>query len=570
MQSVVAEGATDPTDEAPHKGLGVSIWELAAAVGIAATAMAFYVINSADLWFFGDDWAFLVRRRSWWIQGQTFDFFFHPHNEHLSILPVLFFEAAARLFGIDTPLPWFVLLYTIHVAVSLLVYLILIRLGVDRWLRLLGAAWIAFLGSGGENLVWPFQIGFLLALLFGLTQVLLIDHFGPVGKRDVLGATAAIGALMTAGVGLTTLAVTAVLLGWRRRWFALLVNVGVPGLLYATWFIPYGNERRPDYGENDVSVVLPYARRGLENALERVTQLPLLGLGIGILAVGLVLVAPQVQRRQRELVFSLAVGAAVFFILGGYGRSPLGPEQSTASRYVYIVGPLLVPLLLVAAQEVINRQRLLRPLVYGLVLVAVIGNVSTYFTAREDRLAVLAQVRPAIEGAALFSDSPFLSPSLRPDPVFTPDIDVQGLRRLLDEGRWKGPQGWSDQELLEAASVYGLVVNPDDYPESVVMGPILVLGDFGEVVGPIDGQCVDVQPSDAPARLSLQPGARGLMQTYASGPIELEFTSSSRSPSAVGVVRELEAGEWTLGLWMSSDIEVELTSLASFSVCAVG
>ena len=43
-------------------------------------------------------------------------------------------------------------------------------------------------GAGAQDILWAFQITFTGALVFGLVQLLLADHDGPVDRRDWLGS----------------------------------------------------------------------------------------------------------------------------------------------------------------------------------------------------------------------------------------------------------------------------------------------------------------------------------------------------------------------------------------------
>ena len=47
-----------------------------------------------------------------------------------------------------------------------------------------------FFGAGAENILVVFQITFVGALVFGLVQLLLADHDGPIDRRDWFGLLA--------------------------------------------------------------------------------------------------------------------------------------------------------------------------------------------------------------------------------------------------------------------------------------------------------------------------------------------------------------------------------------------
>ena len=65
-----------------------------------------------------------------------------------------------------------------------------------------GGAFV-FFGSGAENILVAFQITFVGSLVFGLAQLLLADHDGPLDRRDWFGLLAGLAGLMCSGVAVT-------------------------------------------------------------------------------------------------------------------------------------------------------------------------------------------------------------------------------------------------------------------------------------------------------------------------------------------------------------------------------
>ena len=61
------------------------------------------------------------------------------------------------------------------------------RAGVRPWIATLTAAVFVFFGAGAENILIAFQITFVGSFVFGLAQLLLADHDGPINRRDWLG-----------------------------------------------------------------------------------------------------------------------------------------------------------------------------------------------------------------------------------------------------------------------------------------------------------------------------------------------------------------------------------------------
>ena len=68
----------------------------------------------ANMWFFGDDWAFIVNRRRWWAEGDYFQYLLAPHNEHWSMLPVVLHGALFRVAGLHSYVPYLLPVLALH------------------------------------------------------------------------------------------------------------------------------------------------------------------------------------------------------------------------------------------------------------------------------------------------------------------------------------------------------------------------------------------------------------------------------------------------------------------------
>ena len=99
-----------------------------------------------------------------------------PHNEHLSLVPVLVFKALFSTVGIDAYVPYRVAGLVVHALVVVLLF-VYARRRVGDLLALAAAAMILFLGHGaGTDVLWPFQIGFLGSLAAGIGALLALDR----------------------------------------------------------------------------------------------------------------------------------------------------------------------------------------------------------------------------------------------------------------------------------------------------------------------------------------------------------------------------------------------------------
>src|SRR5690606_38776400 len=76
------------------------------------------------------------------------------------------------------------------------------RAGVGPWLATAAVLGLLLFGAGEDNIVWAFQITLVGALALGLVHLLLLDHDGPLDRRDAAGLAAGTLALMCSGIGL--------------------------------------------------------------------------------------------------------------------------------------------------------------------------------------------------------------------------------------------------------------------------------------------------------------------------------------------------------------------------------
>ena len=135
-------------------------------------------------------------------------------------------------------------------------------------------------GAGEEGILFAAHIGFVGALVLGLTQLLLADHDGSLDRRDYLGLLAGFAGVMCSGVavsmtnvvGLAMLSVAADAFMRRSRVGILavaLLLVGVPGNFGL--LVDYDTCARFMLGQPDLVLALPRvpSRRGCDAGYDR-------------------------------------------------------------------------------------------------------------------------------------------------------------------------------------------------------------------------------------------------------------------------------------------------------------
>jgi hypothetical protein len=318
----------------------------------ALAAIPILVWLSRGMTFYHDEYTFILLR------DLSLRGILAPHNEHLSALPVIVYRVLLGTVGMASYWPYLAVLFALHIAVAGIVYAVVRQFAPVPWA--LGAmAVMLMLGSGGDDILWAFQMGTIGATAAGMGAIVVAP------RRPALAAAFLTIALACSGVSLAFVVGTALhLLMTRPRGLAWLA---IPVGLYLVWYVTFGSSGVTGLGfaglaEYVLSGLEASAAGALGNTTLVVGQVALIALAFGL---GWVRSVPPV------ILASLAAAVA-FFAIAGLVRAQLGPEQATAPRYVYVAAPAFI----IAGSVLLARIR--RPLgsVIGaaVLVVALTGN----------------------------------------------------------------------------------------------------------------------------------------------------------------------------------------------------
>ena len=320
--------------------------------GLSVVALVFYLVVGRHVWFFFDEWNFLAGR-TLNVHGLLDD-----HGGHLVMLPVIVFRALFFVFGLRSYLPYQVVIVVLHITTAWLLRAVMRRSGVRPLTATAAASLFLFFGSGAQNILQAFQITFVGALAFGLVQLLLADHDGPIDRRDWLGLAAGFGAIACSGVGLTMLGVVAVAVLVRRGCARGALHAVPPFVVWVIWHSAYSKNNPTT---TNAGLIFHWSRLGLAGTFNAMGQVPFVGwLLAAVLVAGLVLAArtfPHGWRRDAAIPVAFLAGAAAFLVTTGISRLWAGLAGATQNRYLYIVAALLLPPLALAADAIARRWR---------------------------------------------------------------------------------------------------------------------------------------------------------------------------------------------------------------------
>lgn len=366
-------------------------------------------------WFFLDEWWVLTR------DGLTSPGYLDAHNGHW--ITVLRFEYRLNyeLWGLRSYLPYQIPVVLAHLCAAVLLRQVIRRLGVRGWIATCVALAFLFFGSGGDNIMFGFQVSLTGSVVCGLALFLLADGPRSVTRRDWLALGIALVGLMTSSL-FPALLVGVVVTTLMRRGVRVAAFYALPlGAVYIAWYLEYGREGAAPGVLN--GEVIGYAARMFWATFDALAQGAVGTVLVAVAALGL---GVAIQRAWRSgawagaaLPLGLAVGWAVFAGLTASTRADPYPERYDSSRYLHVGAALLLPLVAAGAEQLARRRTLvgvaaLVPLAMGLP-----ANVDRLPQTDLDRLSLTASQRGLRQWIPATAHSPFID-DVPPDTVWLP------------------------------------------------------------------------------------------------------------------------------------------------------
>ncbi len=406
-------------------------------IGIVVGALVTMLALGRFQWFYFDEWDYLASRRATEIGDLL-----RPHNEHWQTLPIVLYRALWTVFGLRTYLPYQLGVLSLHLTSAVLLRVVMRRAGVHPWLATIAAGAFAFLGSGYENIIWAFQVGFAASLAFGLAHLLLADHDGAFDRRDVLGLLFGLAGLISSGAAVPLTIVVGVATLFRRGWRLALAHTAPLGAVFAVWWLGYG---RDGFADTDPSVggAARFVVTGVAAGFDAIGQVAGSGWAIAVLLVaGLGLGLSRSSRDRRSAIPAIALlgGAVLFFVVSGLGRAGgFGEEFARSSRYLHLFAALTLPAIAVAIDRLRQRWWIIG-VVGAVVLVAGIpGNVMALSDHADGNEQLQRQYRKIILTLPRVELAREVPRSVRPEPGLAFPVTIGWLLDGVDDGRIPPP-----------------------------------------------------------------------------------------------------------------------------------
>ena len=161
--------AMGPSTGAPARARSQPIPRLESPATAWIALSVLLVVAAGLLWhetrgntFLFDEWEWVLDRR-----GGGLHTFIDPHNDHLSLVPVAIYKVLFATAALDHYGPYRAVLIAAQVLCVALLFVYASR-RIGNLPALIPAGLILFLGPGAQNIIWPFQVGWLIALAGGV------------------------------------------------------------------------------------------------------------------------------------------------------------------------------------------------------------------------------------------------------------------------------------------------------------------------------------------------------------------------------------------------------------------
>jgi hypothetical protein len=395
--------------------------------------LVYLLVRARHESFFFDEWDWILDSRKWDVTT-----FLTPHNDHLSLVPLVIYKTLLRGFGLGSYAPFLATTLLLHATVVVLVFFSL-RRKVPDVVAFSGALTILLLGRGAQEFLWAFQLAWLLSIAGGLGALLLLERRDRVGD---IGASICVAvSLASSGLGIAVVVGVGVELIWKRSDWIRLCVVVIPGVLYGLWYLGYGHQ---DGKLDNIPKIPAYVGNSASGAFGGLVGKNLFA-GRYLVGIGATLVAISAwtQRRVTPRLAALIATPLAFWLLTAYGRAQV--NEPGASRYVY---PGAVWVLLVLG-EAWNGRRVPN---WGVALVALAVAFSLTGNIAEighyaDGLSGIARTQRSELGALDLTPST-VPPGYQPDQTRAPQITAG---RYMSAARDFGTPGDSVAQIRAAS-----------------------------------------------------------------------------------------------------------------------
>jgi hypothetical protein len=287
-------------------------------------------------------------------------------------------------------------------------------------------------GAGWENLVFAVQIVYNFSLLAFLGQLLLVDHDGPLDRRDGFGVLVSLIGVSSSGFGPFFGFGVGLLLVLRRRWLAAVVAVVPQALAWIWWWLTWGADPAADRGSASVRFVVDWTEHGLWAVFGSLTATGLLAWPAVVLCIAMAL-WPGTGSYRRAPIIAMLATVLVMYAGIGTRREVFGINASAWPRYQYMAAMVAAPVLAYGLDQISRFAPWARWIPRVVLLLAIARNVVWMHDGAESWSTASSADRRLFSLVA-GSDQRLQAAPDRSMSAFSPDVLVIDLDTLVDDG----------------------------------------------------------------------------------------------------------------------------------------
>jgi hypothetical protein len=294
-----------------------------------------------------------------------------------------------------------------------------------------------------------------------------------------LALLAGFAGLLSSGIAVTMVVIVGLAVLLRRGWRVAVLHTASLGAAYLVWYAVIGQRGYESQNASDPIEALAFARTTIAAGFGGLAQVPGLGWALGLLVVGGLFLAWHHQpwsqaRKVAAAPAALAGGAFVFVLITSFGRVGFAPGIERSTRYVYVVGTLLLPAVAVAADAVMRRWRAAVPVLVVALAASLVGNVQDFSNERPYSGEFLAGYRNLLLTMPRTSFADQVPRGVRPERGLAPYVSLGWLLDGVESGRIPPPGDMAPGQRATAEIRLALQEHPDHRPVDceTVAGPV--------------------------------------------------------------------------------------------------
>jgi hypothetical protein len=414
------------------------------------------IVISRNQWFARDDWAFIFTRERLRERAGLDAMLLTPQDGHWMTWPILVFRGLYNVVGTRSYFPYLIVLWATHIGAVVLARVWMRRFGVTAWISTLMTILLLVFGAGWENIIFAIQIVYNFSLLAFLGQLLLVDHEGPIDRRDGFGVLVSLIGVSSSGFGPFFAFGVGLLLVLRRRWLAGVVAVVPQALAWIWWWFTWGADPVSAKGSASLRFIVDWVEHGVWAVFGSLSATGLLAWPAFVLCLAMA-AWPGTGSQRRMPIIAMLTTVLVMYAGIGSRREMFGVYASAWPRYQYMAAMIAAPTLALGLDQFRRFARWAHWIPRVVLLAAIARNIVWMHDGAADWGGAARDDRRLFSLVA-GSDQRFDAPPNRSLSAFSPDVLLIDIDTLVDDGAITPVTPTTPEERAAVAAALG--VNP--------------------------------------------------------------------------------------------------------------